>query len=44
MMAFILGASDASFGVVIDFAGGTATLGDATTVTTTNTGLWQNVD
>jgi len=44
MMAFILGLSNASFGVVIDFAGGTATLSDASTVTTTNTGLWYNVD
>lgn len=34
----------AAFGAIIDFAGGTATLSDASTVTTTNTGLWHNVD
>ncbi|MEN6427486.1 MAG: PEP-CTERM sorting domain-containing protein [Phycisphaerales bacterium] len=39
----VLGAAGTSFGVVIDFAGGTATLSDASTVTTTNTGLWQDV-
>ncbi|MHC4585315.1 MAG: hypothetical protein ACYS3N_12340 [Planctomycetota bacterium] len=44
MMAFILGMSNASFGVVIDFAGGTATLQDGSTVVTTNAGLDQNVD
>jgi len=44
IVAFILGASNTSFGVVIDFAGGTATLSDASTVTTTNAGLWMNVD
>lgn len=44
MVTFILGASGPSSGVVIDFAGGTATLSNATTVTTTNTGLWTNVD
>jgi hypothetical protein len=36
----ILGTPGTSVGVIIDFAGGTATLSDGTTVVTTNAGLW----
>jgi len=44
VMTFILGTSGESFGVVINFAGGTATLSDGTKVTTTDSGLWYDVD
>ena len=44
VVTFLLGTTGSSFGVVIDFAGGTATLSGGSTVTTTNSGLWQNVD
>ncbi len=41
----LLGFATASSSAVIDFAGGTAYLTDGTSVTTTNTGLWEdNVD
>ncbi len=43
-VAMVLGTAGTSFGVVIDFAGGTATLNDTSTVTTTDTGLWYGVD
>jgi len=44
VVTFLLGTTATSFGVVIDFAGGTATLSPFSTVPTTNTGLWTNVD
>jgi len=42
--ALTLGTSGAAFGAIIDFTGGIATLDDSSTVTTTDTGLWHNVD
>jgi len=42
-LAVVLATAPLAFGVVIDFAGGTATLWDTSTVTTTNTGLWDSV-
>ena len=44
VMMTVLGTTGTSFGVVIDYAGGTATLSDSSTVTTTNSGLWYDVD
>ena len=42
--ALTCGTSGAAFGAIIDFTGGIATLSDSTTVTTTNTSVWHNVD
>lgn len=39
----ILSGAGTSFGVIIDYAGGTATLSGGGTVVTTDTGLWQDV-
>lgn len=44
VMMMVLGTTGTSFGVVIDYAGGSATLADSSTVTTTNSGLWYDVD
>ena len=44
VVALALGTAGSASGAIIDFSGGTATLSDASTVTTTNTGLWYNVD
>ncbi|MFX0204123.1 MAG: hypothetical protein ACFFCW_49120, partial [Candidatus Hodarchaeota archaeon] len=43
VLTFILGTTGTTVGAIIDFSGGTATLTDGTTVTTTNTGLWDDV-
>ncbi len=44
VLTYILGTTGATFGAIIDFAGGTATLTVSPfTVTTTNTGLWQDL-
>ncbi|MDP3296244.1 MAG: hypothetical protein Q8N09_01410 [Thermodesulfovibrionia bacterium] len=40
---FLLATVGMSNGVIVDFAGGTATLNDGTTVVTTNTGLWNSI-
>ena len=42
VLTYILGTTGATFGAIIDFAGGTAKLTNNTTVTTTNTGLWED--
>jgi len=41
-VAFGFGATGTAFGAIIDFAGGTATLGDASTVVTNNTSPYLN--
>jgi hypothetical protein len=43
VMTLVLTVTPACFGVIIDFAGGTATLDDASTVVTTNSGLWNGI-
>jgi hypothetical protein len=39
----VLAVTPTCFGVIVDFAGGTATLNDGSTVVTTNSGLWNGV-
>jgi len=41
---YVFGVTSLSSAVTIDFHGGTAFLADDSSVTTTNTGLWSNVD
>jgi hypothetical protein len=43
IVTLVLGASSPSFGVVIDFAGGVATLNDSSTVVTDNVAIYQDV-
>lgn len=43
VMTLVLAVTPTCFGVIIDFAGGTATLDDASTVVTTNSGLWNGI-
>ncbi len=43
VVTLVLAVTPVSFGVIIDFAGGTATLNDGSTVVTTNSGLWDSI-
>ncbi len=44
MFTFLLGTTNVSFGLLIDFTSGAAYLGNGSTVTTNNTDLWWDVD